>query len=95
MSIGYRRYVHVRRGCAERFQRLMAAYAAHLLSCGAECHLRTLRTGSSTHLFVVDEEFPDRDSVLRVHRRSDFERLWLPVILSLIDRVHLQRFSRG
>ncbi|MBS0242257.1 MAG: hypothetical protein JSS20_08770 [Proteobacteria bacterium] len=87
MPIQYRRVVSIKRGCRDRFQRLMTAHIAFVHATVPET-LITLRTSTyRPHDITIDERYPDREAVQAVRRRSHFDELWLPVILSLVDHV--------
>ena len=87
MPASYHRVVNAKQGCAERFERLMQAYAAFARACCERSRVSVHRSPVHPQRFVVHEVFPDARSLRRVRSKSHFEQLWLPVILSLIDDV--------
>src|SRR5262245_56482090 len=87
MPARYHRIVHARPGCAERFERLMLAYAAFAQSNCEACRISVRRSDAQSDRFIVHEIFPSAAALKAVRKRSHFDQLWLPVIRSLIEHV--------
>lgn len=87
MPASYHRIVTAKRGCAERFERLMMAYSAFAQACCERSRVSVRRSRVHPLRFIVEEVFPDARSLRSVRSQSHFEQLWLPVILSLIEDV--------
>ena len=87
MRARYHRIVHAKRGCAERFERLMLAYAAIAHSECEDCRISVRRSSVHSGRFVVHEIFPNAAALKAVRKRSHFEQLWLPVIETMIEHV--------
>lgn len=87
MRARYHRIVYARNGCADRFERLMLAYAEVAESNCDTCRVSVRRSKVHSDRFVVQEIFPSAAALKAARKRSHFEQLWLPVIESMVERV--------
>lgn len=93
MAIGFYRKVRVTEGCGDRFEALLQSYAAAVIE-NAEGRVLMAYVRSSTDpmLFTIHEEYAD-EQTLDMHRNSDLERLWLPVLMRHVLGVTVSRFA--
>jgi quinol monooxygenase YgiN len=92
MAIGFYRKVRAKDGCGERFEALARNYVAAVVDQEPGCTgMVVLRSPSDPLQFTIHEEYADEYAV-EVHRNSDLERLWLPVLLRHVSSVTVSRF---
>lgn len=93
MAIGFYRKVRVKEGCGERFETLARNYASAVADHQpGTAALAILRSPRDPHLFAIHEEYAD-EQALELHRSSDLERLWLPVLIRHVASVTVSRFA--
>lgn len=95
MGISYRRWVRVKRGRADRFVRLMLAYSEFVRKHSPDCEVYLEPSGNGGQEFLFIEQYPSAAAAAKLRAASNFDALWLPVIMTLVAQVQVRVRNHG